>query len=216
MLIYIFLFISGLIFFPYIRKPIIFENISKCIPHKIPQLNCTMDNRKFTVSHVHSSAIQIYFPCRPRVSPGPRWSVVTTWPYPRVHFDVRSGCGAFRIKPELVRISRGSRPSILVFPTRACNAPGLNLYNIVPEFASFFFIPLYFMLFDFFIHLSRADIFPWRVIIASRMEHEVITIARYKKTIWNFRTMPYNYNFIGFMEWLNFFFFFFFPRSKYW
>lgn len=34
------------------------------------------------------------------------------------------------------------------------------------------------MLFDFFIYLSRADIFPWRVIIASRMEHEVITILK--------------------------------------
>lgn len=34
------------------------------------------------------------------------------------------------------------------------------------------------MLFDFFIYLSRADIFPWRVIIASPMEHEVITIFK--------------------------------------
>lgn len=128
----------------------IFEQ-SKYIRHKIPQLNRTMDNRKFTVSRVHSSAIQIYFPCRPRVSPGPRWSVVTTWPYPRVHFDVRSGCSAGlnrnSFESRAIR-DRSSPTSVQCTQVKFIHCSRIRLI---------FLYTARFVLFDFFIHLSRES-----------------------------------------------------------
>lgn len=152
-----------------------------------------MNNRKFTVSRVHSSAIQIYFPCRPRVSPGPRWSVVTTWPYPRVHFDVRSGCGAGLNRNSFESRANRDRPSSFSQRVQCTRVKFIHCSRIRFIFLYIFILYalrlFYLSLESRYLSMARDN----RVTDGTRSYHDI------KKTC-NFRIMLYDYNSIEFME----------------